>query len=182
MTEDTPTTDRVADSFQQLKAVAAELNAVSGELGKYIAALDEGLQRLNLGVQAWVTIREFEERDGNYWRLQLGYAKVHRTWGIALSEVRGSYTDESCDEETWLFANAPRPHRVDAVDKLPDLLSTLIELARKTSAELREKIAKAQQIAAAFRAPRPSAAAQARALEETTAGDAARALLKAQRK
>ena len=171
MTEETPIPDKVAESFRQLKAVAGELNTVSGELGKPIAALDEALKRLNLGVSAWVKIRGGDSEDGeNYWLLELGYAKVASSWGIAVRERRGCYTDETERGESWLFDNAPRHFRIEAVDLLPDLLAKLTTDASETTKRLKEKIGKAQQIAAAVGEPR------------VTARDAARALAASQRK
>ena len=38
---------RISASYKQLTAAAAELNAVSDELGKFINALDSALRRLN---------------------------------------------------------------------------------------------------------------------------------------
>jgi hypothetical protein len=182
MTEDAPLPEKVAHSFQQLKAVAGQLNAASGDLGKPIAALEEALKRLNLGVPAWVKIRGDNDQHGNYDYLDLGYAKVGSTWGIALRERYGNEYLEGESGETWLFANAPRVYRIAAVDKLPDLLAQLTEDARETTERLREKIAKAQEIASAFGEARVTGGAQARTLEGVTASDAARALARAQRR
>lgn len=42
--------ERVSAAFDKLAESAAELNAVSDELGKPIPAIDAALQKLNLGV------------------------------------------------------------------------------------------------------------------------------------
>jgi hypothetical protein len=181
--QDTPLPEKVAESFRKLKVVAADLNKASGDLVKPIAALDEKLQRLNLGISTWVTMHGGDSEDGeNYWFVELGYAKVGPTWGIAIRERSGSHIEPSEARETWLFANAPRVHRVDAVDELASLLEKLIAAAAETTQKLREKIAAAQQVAEAFGEPRVTAEAQARALSGATAGDAAAALLKGLRK
>jgi hypothetical protein len=154
MAENESLPERVALSFLQLKAISEQLNAVSGELGKTITLLDEKLQRLNLGVPAWVKVRGGDSDSGeNYWLLELGYAKVARNWGIAIRERSGSYLDASESGETWLFPNAPRVHRVAAVDKLPDLLAKLTLDATETAQQLREKIVAAQEVVAAFGEP-----------------------------
>ena len=78
--KDTPLLERVADYNSQLSTVAADLNAVSDELGKSIAVIDNALQRLNLGITTWVTIQSGEGDQGmgdySYWSRDIGYAKV----------------------------------------------------------------------------------------------------------
>ena len=182
MTEDTPLPEQVSNSFQQLKAVAAQLNAVSAELGKPIAHLEEALKRLNIGVATWVKIRGGSDQDGSYYFLEVGYAKVGSSWGFAVRERRGNEFDELEGGETWLFPNAPRVHRIEAVDKLPELLSQLTKEASETTEKLREKIAKAQQIASAFAEHHTTTGAKARTFEGKTGKDAALALLNDKRK
>jgi prefoldin subunit 5 len=179
MTDDTPLPDKVAHAYEQLKAAAAELNAVSGELGNQIAKIEETLQRLNIGVSTWVQIRGGDSDDReNYWFLEVGYAKVNSTWGVALRTRRGSYLLEEERTDPWLFGNAPRPYRAEAVDKLPELLAELTAAATKTTSQLREKVGTAQQIAKAF-GPKGTAAMQARALSgDDIATDVAHALAK----
>ncbi len=181
MTDDAALPEKVANSFQQLKAIAAQLNDVSRELGKQIAALDQTLQFLNLGVPTWVLIRGGDSDDGQtYWLLELGYAKVGSTWGVAVREREGAYRDDSERGDLWLFANAPRVFRAEAVDKLPDLLEQLIKEATKTTGSLRAKVSKANQIVKAFsEPPKVTAGMQRQALSGADiAGDVARAVLK----
>lgn len=167
MTEDTPTPEKISQAFRDLKVAAAELNAVSDELGKPVSAIDLALKRLNLGVSAWVKVRGGDSPDGeDYWYLELGYTKLRSTWGIAVRERHGSYLDESVSGDTWLFSEAPRAFRLEAVDKLPELLAKLIEDANETTKKLRDKIGKAQQIAAALSEPRFSSRDAARALAQ----------------
>jgi hypothetical protein len=178
---DDPLPDNVAQSFLQLKAAAAQLNTVSDELGKPIAALDQALKRLNLGVGAWVPVWGGDGDHGEtYWYVELGYDKIGSTWGIAIRERSGEHGDpegERCDQ--WLFPNAPRKWRADAIEKLPMLLETLATTAAETTEKLRARIAKAQEIATSFREPRVTVADQARALAGMTGitgGDAHRAM------
>ena len=156
--EDDPLPTKVSDSFQQLKAAAAQLNAVSDELGKPISALDAALQRLNLGVVTWVEIAgNFDGNTGDYWAREIGYAKLGSKWGIALRTRSGNAQDPD-DEygESWLFNDAPRALRVEAVDKLPEFLAELVKAANKTADEIKGKIGSAQQVVSAIVPPRPT--------------------------
>ena len=137
---------RVSAAFDKLKASAAELNVVSDELGKPIPVIDAALQRLNLGVSAWV---EFERQsDPEYQRFRdrsIGYAKVSGTWGIAIRTRNGFYDDPEIEE--WRFNDAPRSFRLEALDKLPELLEQLAQVANDTASELKRKLASTKQVA-----------------------------------
>lgn len=150
MTNDAEIPIKVAASFQQLKLAANQLNTVSDELGKSIAALDGALKRLNLGISAWVTFRGSPEPDpyGNYWAEQLGYDKVGPKWGIAVRTMQGNAQDgyEDPDSDEWLFNDAPRALRIKAADHLPSLLEELTKEASATAAKLKDKIGQVQKV------------------------------------
>jgi len=55
-TSDPQLRDRVSGAFEKLASSASELNAVSDELAKPIRSIDATLQKLNLGVSAWVEV------------------------------------------------------------------------------------------------------------------------------
>jgi hypothetical protein len=153
--EETPLLERVANYYSQLSTVAADLNAVSDELGKSIAEIDVALKKLNLGINTWVTIRESQEYyfDGSpLWRWSIGYAKVEGRWGISLSKVNGdlSNPDESNNEE-WLFNDAPRSLRLEAIDKIPELLEKLSKDAVKTTKDIRARLGEVQAVSDAIK-------------------------------
>jgi hypothetical protein len=137
--------------LQKLSAAAAELNSASDELGKSIAAADEILKRLNLGVPAWYAFAEDvddEIRPTTSTRQLLGYARVNNKWGIALSILKEDLVGGRVyRDEEWLFADAPRWLRIKALDHLPKLLERLTEEAEKATGEIREKIKLAQTFA-----------------------------------
>ena len=54
-----------------------------------------------------------------------------------------------CDSQ--LFADAPRAYRIEALDKLPDLLEQLIKNTDKTAKKLQEKTAESKELASALR-------------------------------
>ena len=144
--------ERVNSAFFKLSTAAKDLNNVSDELGRAITAIDAVLQRLNLGVAAWVAVHGDRDEQGmNYWSRDIGYAKVNNRWGISLRSREGNYNwpdEEDC--ETWLFNDAPRWQRVESVEKIPDLLEQLIKDAEATTKRIKEKIDHAKQLADAF--------------------------------
>jgi hypothetical protein len=154
--EDTPLLERVASYYSQLSTVAADLNAVSDELGKSIAVIDNALQRLNLGITTWVTIQSGEGDQGmgdySYWSRDIGYAKVDGKWGISLRKVDGDH-HIPCDPTTeeWRFNDAPRALRLEAIDKIPELLETLSKDAVKTTKDVRARLDEAKAVAEAVR-------------------------------
>ncbi len=138
-------------AFQKLTTSAAELNSVSDELGKPIAAIEAALKRLNLGVAAWVPFDSHIDHDtGGFLNRSGGYAKVAGKWGIAIRSGSGviQYNPEGAYEE-WLFGDAPRALRLNAVGHLPELLEKLVVEAAETTEKLRNKIGDVQQVAKA---------------------------------
>lgn len=143
---------RVQDSYKQLSMAAASLNSASDGLGKAISKLDAALNRLNLGVSSWVTL---SEGDGNqqgqswWWARQFGYAKVRDKWGVALRTRSGdeSHPEGGVSEEAWLYNDAPRWMRAEAVGKIPELLETLLKQVQETTKGIEQKTAQAMELA-----------------------------------
>jgi|ERR1700722_1036637 len=152
MTEKLSAPERVQNAFASLLLAAHELNSESNELGKSIADLDASLQKLNLGVSAWVPFMETADEDGWYCHREIGYAKTGTTWGISLREVEGDV--ERPDQETvesWLFDNSPRWMRIESIGKIPDLLEKLIKQAEETTKKMKAKNAQAKELATAIK-------------------------------
>lgn len=156
MASDVPSSEVLKTSFDELRKAAGVLNTASDEFGKPIAQLDKALKRLNLGVPAWVTIERQDNGDvGYFWMRQLGYGKIGPRWGIAIREMSGFVDDperESCEE--WLFSDAPRALRIQAIDKLPDLITKLAKEATSMAHELQEKVSRAEAVVEGFLAAR----------------------------
>jgi hypothetical protein len=151
--QDRSLAERVSASFQKLARSAEQLNAVSNELGKSIAALDAALKHLNLGVSTWVaTYEDSNPLTGRFHTRGIGYAKVNGKWGIALRTIDGDYTNPGFeDSEEWPFNDAPRSQRIEAVAKLPDLIEKLVEVAASVTDEISTKIKDAEQVAAGIK-------------------------------
>ncbi len=136
-------------SFQRLAKSAARVNAASDDLSKAVAPIDAALKRLGLGITVWHKYAGGEDADGEFWEHRVGYTRIGRNWGLAISDVSGNVNyPDSYDDEEWLFNDAPRSMRVKAVDHIPGLLEKLIEQANKVAADLDQKSQKVRQIAA----------------------------------
>jgi len=143
--------ERVSSSYRQLSLAASHLNLVSDELGKSIAVLDAALKKLNLGISTWSRLDRWEDAFGNYSSRYLGYAKVNNRWGIALRTVAGNNNQpEDATVEEWLFNDAPRALRIEAVEKLPDLFENLIKEADVAIKKVKAQTISARQLAAAL--------------------------------
>lgn len=146
--------ERVSSSYRQLSLAASHLNLVSDELGKSIAVLDAALKKLNLGISTWSRLDRWEDAFGNYSTRYLGYAKVGNRWGIALRTVAGNNTQpEEATVEEWLFNDAPRSLRIEAVEKLPDLFENLIKEADVAIRKVKAQSLSARQLAASLGSP-----------------------------
>lgn len=140
--------DRIADSYKQLAEAAVSLNSASDELAKTIGPVDAALKKLNLGVAAWHSyVHNQDQTTGDYWSRRIGYARVGRKWGLALSTVSGNVNYEDDDYEEWLFNDSPRWLRIEAVDHIPDLLELLVKEAGKVTTDLQKKTAHARELA-----------------------------------
>lgn len=148
----TPLPERVSTAYAKLSAVAADLNDASDELGKTISQIDTALKKLNVGVIVWITIqaRPADPNNGETWYEadHLGYAKVNGRWGVAIRTVGEDIQNpDHCSDEQWLFNDAPRALRLQAIDKIPDLLEGLAQVAAKTKEEIRKRLKDAQDVA-----------------------------------
>jgi len=143
---------RTEAAYKQLAKTATSLNTASDEFGKFIDVLDASLQRLNLGISAWVTITGGEDsQSGYWWSRDLGYARTGHKWGISLRECKGNIHDpEGDDSEEWFFNEGPRWLRIEAVGKMPDLLEALLKQAEDTIKKIKTKTAQLQEITGAI--------------------------------
>jgi hypothetical protein len=145
-----PPSERISASlFKELADSSARLNSGSDELAKAIGPIDAALKKLNLGVPAWYDYRGSQDPDpdGNYSYCSVGYAKVGGKWGLALSAGSGSAYDERDNSETWLFNDAPRSMRIEALDYIPDLLEQLVKASNEVAEDLQRKAKHAHDLA-----------------------------------
>ena len=136
--------------YKDLSRAAVDLNVASDQLAKPIQAYEASLKKLNLGVSAWVDLSAGHQ-DEYWWDRSVGYTKFKDGWAIALRTREGDYRDpEGSSEELWRFSDAPRWMRIEAVNKLPDLLAALLKQAEETTRKVKAKIAQASEMAEAL--------------------------------
>lgn len=126
--------ERVSESLPSLVATASNLNEASNRLSQLIERIDDALQRLNLGVPAWVQVRSGSSAApfaDDLWSEDLGYDRLGRKWGLMLRRVEGNFGKPEPDEENWSFNEAPRPLRIKAAAKIPELIAKLDREAKE---------------------------------------------------
>jgi ABC-type transporter Mla subunit MlaD len=145
--------ERVKNSVRQLPTAAANLNSATDQLGASVAQLDAVLKKFSLGVPTWVPFNQSSaDSVPEYYREEIGYAKVGGKWGIAIRTIEGTYQSPDDDEvEQWLFNDAPRLLRVNAVEKIADLLDALIEKAAEMTKTITQKTAEVDALAAGIK-------------------------------
>jgi hypothetical protein len=120
-------------SLRELSSLSKKLNEASDLLTKQIAAFESALNELKLGVWAWVEL----SRHGvdSPWTVNgqpeptvqvtsLGYGKHKGKWCLLFSTSYPDFGDDQLDEVLPL-KDAQREERIEAVDKLPDLVRAL---------------------------------------------------------
>ena len=146
--------ERVETSYKRLSLAAASLNIASDELGQVIGVLDKALKKLNLGLSAWVELSGSESCPDDpyrWWGRYIGYGKVGDKWGVALRTLEGDHRDPDHDsEEAWLFNDAPRWMRVEAIGKIPELLERLVQQTEQTTKTIKKKTEQAHELAQAI--------------------------------
>lgn len=135
-----PLLDSVNASFSKLSGTAARLNSVSDLLCAQVEKIDAALKRLNLGVRAWVVIRDEQDEEGNWEKEELGYTKIGSRWCLTLKAATGNLSEGTDERQYWSFSDAPRQLRVRAVDHIPTLIERLCTEADKFVQELEPKV------------------------------------------
>ena len=148
MAEGPSTSERLASAYRRLAASAQALNTASEELAKPISQLEEALQKLNIGLDTWETIAGGHDDHGGHWRRELGYVScADGLWHLAIQKREGHPSWAADEIENWKFNDAPRSLRIEALDKLPDLLEQIIKNSEKTAKKLKQKTVEAQELA-----------------------------------
>jgi len=143
---------RAQKSFQDLATASRALNTASDQLGKTIVELEEALKGLNLGISSWVSFNDWSDEYLDYYRDQVGYSKVGGKWGIAIRSLSGNqnFPENETQDGPWLFSDAPRKLRIDAIGKIPELLETLVKDVVATTNKINEKMQESQELAKAI--------------------------------
>jgi hypothetical protein len=137
-------------SFQQLATASGTLNAASDNFSDAAQTLDEALNKLNPGVTAWIVITNFRQEHNPHEIRQerLGFAKINNKWGLGLCRV--TMEDDTGEEETtdqWLFNDAPRNLRLEAIQHVPELVEALAREAEQMAKRVSEGAEFAKKLA-----------------------------------
>jgi hypothetical protein len=141
--------ERIQKAVQQLPTVAATLNAASDELGESVGKLDAVLKKFNLGVPPWVSFVD-SKSDSGFYQEDIGYAKVNGKWGIAIRTVECDFSDPESSIAEWQFNDAPRLLRVNAVERIPELLDALLDSAAEMTKAIASKAGEVDAFASAM--------------------------------
>lgn len=141
-------------SLKELARLSQDLNQASDALSQQIAQVENALNELKLGVTAWVNIRSYSEptESGDYvlTRVEaIGYGKYKGKWCLLYSSWVEEFPEESNSEVP--LRDAARADRIDAVDKLPDLVRALEKRTRELADEAKAKAAQVAQFAQELR-------------------------------
>jgi hypothetical protein len=157
---DTPTAkpqnnaSTIATSFQRLIATASKLNEASDELTATVSRLDAALKKINLGVPAWVDIKNETNDENEFLQERIGYLRIGARWGVALNTVQGFQGDDprNFDDNLWLFTDATRELRLRAVEYIPELIEELDRAANKVAKRVVSKIKEVDELTSAIEA------------------------------
>ncbi len=110
-----------------------------------------------MGVSAWVKTHGDENHDSlDYSSRELGYTRVDGKWGLAIRSTAGNHSYPDQDKiEVWAFSDASRLYRLDAVDRIPDLIEELVKRATDITAKTVAKTEMVKLLAEALTPPVP---------------------------
>ena len=137
--------------LQNLAALSEDINEVSDNLSQQIADFETALNKLRLGVTAWVRMYTISSSTPLLFdrHFEIGYGKHNAKWGLLFAE--GSDLPLK-HRQIQPLREAPRADRHKAVEKLPELVKKLEEESRKVVEDARVKNAQMREILGALRA------------------------------
>lgn len=116
--------------LDKLSQSASCLNTASNQLTASVELIEAAIKKLNIGLEVF----HVYNTEGH----EIGYGKLGR-WGFVIAIPQ--------EEAEWLFGDAPRAMRIEAVDHIPAVLATLIEKANDMSDILLVKSEQARRMA-----------------------------------
>jgi len=136
--------------LKRLGTLSQSLNEASDIVSKQVISLESALNRLRLGVWAWVVIStqvEYAtETDGKSYQLtrvqELGYGKHKGEWALLVMEYIEEFDDPD-DRYVTLLRETKREVKLDAIEKIPELLR---EIEKKAAETVKTASAKAAEI------------------------------------
>jgi len=145
-------TERTVAAFKQLTEASQDKKSATHGLCEAVAALNDALEPLNIGVAAWHTIAAHTDSDSGYrWSRQIGYIQWGDSWSIVLKKTWQDLGDQE-EEQIYEFKNAPAWMAIEGIAKLPDLLETLISRVQDTTKQLKTRTDQTLEAVAAIQA------------------------------
>jgi hypothetical protein len=142
---------KLQNSLQELASSADSLNSLSDHLTKQVIEVESSLNKMGLGLTASVNTEQWSDEIGeryNIWRIC--YEKHSGKWGFTIEHLWGHESFEEGDSETWPFKDAPREHRLKAVEKIPELIDALLKKSKDFASDISATMSYAEGLAAAF--------------------------------
>lgn len=139
--------DPLRKSLQRARRVAPELRAAVDATNLAIERVEEALAALNLGVTASVNLDPKPPSDGD-WLQYVRFGKDGSTWRLMLES--GVCGDGKEDWSQSPLLSASKEVRLQAVERLPDLINALVDAAEDQVRRFRAAAEKAQALAAAI--------------------------------
>jgi len=146
-----PEPAQIHQQLQELASAAQTLNELSDQLTKFVSDIEASVNKLNIGVTANVKTEQWSDEEGlstTIWRLS--YEKLSKQWGFAIERLTENlrWGPEAETYESWAFKDAPREHRMQAVEKIPALLEALLEKSKEVASEISGRVNYAKNLAA----------------------------------
>jgi hypothetical protein len=146
-------------SFKNLALLSKSLNEASDSLSTQIGQVEEALNALKLGIWGWVEVSRtlddesfrIDGRPAQFTRVEhLGYGKRSGKWGLLYSI--GFEDHPEPEYETVMFLrDAPRMEKIEAVEKIPELIKVLEKNAIEVTKKATERAAKVAGVTSALR-------------------------------
>lgn len=146
--------EKLQNSLQELASSADTLNSLSDQLNKQILDVESAVNKMGIGLTAYVNTETWsDERAEEYDIWRICYEKHASKWGFTIQHVRGHESYGDSESETWSFKDAPREHRLKAIEKIPDLIDALVKKSKDFASDISAVMSYAQGLAAAFTKP-----------------------------
>jgi hypothetical protein len=139
----------VQASLRKLHSLSQDLNEASDTLTTELTSVEAALNKLKLGVSAWVTIRKEDAGEGFTRAYTLGYYKLKGKWGLVVGELVEEVYDGG-DDDVIFLRDAPRELRMEAAEHLAELIDELAKNAATTTEKATKRAAEVKEIASAL--------------------------------
>lgn len=143
---------KLQNSLKELAASADNLNTLSDQLTKQVTEVESALNKMGIGLTASVKTETWSDERGEQYDIwRLCYEKHQSKWGLTIEHLWGlEGFDDSQESETWPFKDAPREHRLNSVEKIPDLIDALVAKSKDFASDISASTNYAQGLAAMF--------------------------------